>query len=99
MHDMHTNTMHHAWCNAWYKGNTQRTMHKHAKQCKKQKKCYKNMQKYATFTNNGVQKNHGNISRRTKRGSHNSKGSLKVGPTSQNKTENTQNETHTTHFM
>ena len=25
MHDMHTNTMHHAWCNAWYKGNTQRT--------------------------------------------------------------------------
>ena len=26
---------------------TQRTMHKHAKQCKKQKKCYKNMQKYA----------------------------------------------------
>lgn len=23
------------------------TMHKHAKQCKKQKKCYKNMQKYA----------------------------------------------------
>ena len=22
MHDMHTNTMHHAWCNAWYKGNT-----------------------------------------------------------------------------
>lgn len=47
MHDMHTNTMHHAWCNAWYKGNTQRTMHKHTKQCKKQKKCYKNMQKYA----------------------------------------------------
>ena len=47
MHDMHTNTMHHAWCNAWYKGNTQRTMHKHTKQCKKQKKCYKNMQKYS----------------------------------------------------
>lgn len=47
MHDMHTNTMHHAWCNAWYKGNTQHTMHKHTKQCKKQKKCYKNMQKYA----------------------------------------------------
>nr|DAI00471.1 MAG TPA: hypothetical protein [Caudoviricetes sp.] len=32
MHDMHTNTMHHAWCNAWCKGNTQCTMHKHAKQ-------------------------------------------------------------------
>ena len=47
MHDMHTNTMHHAWCSAWYKGNTQRTMHKHTKQCKKQKKCYKNMQKHA----------------------------------------------------
>lgn len=46
MHDMHTNTMHHAWCNAWYKGNTQHTMHKHTKQCKKQKKCYKNMQKW-----------------------------------------------------
>ena len=44
---MHTNTMHHAWCNACHKGNTQRTMHKHTKQCKKQKKCYKNMQKYA----------------------------------------------------
>lgn len=24
MHDMHTNTMHHAWYDAWYKGNTQR---------------------------------------------------------------------------
>lgn len=33
--------------NACHKGNTQRTMHKHAKQCKKQKKCYKNTQKYA----------------------------------------------------
>lgn len=33
MHDMHTNTMHHAWCNACHKGNTQRTnaqMHKNA---------------------------------------------------------------------
>lgn len=49
MHDMHTNTMHHAWCNACHKGNTQHTMHKHTKQCKKQKKCYKNMQKYANL--------------------------------------------------
>lgn len=39
------------------------------------------------ITNNGVQKNHGNISKRTQRGPQHSKGSLKVGPTSQNKTE------------
>lgn len=24
MHDMHTNTMHHAWYDAWCEGNTQR---------------------------------------------------------------------------
>lgn len=40
-------------------------------------------------TNNGVQKNHGNKTRRTKRGPHNSKGSLKTRPTPQNKTGNT----------
>nr|DAN72616.1 MAG TPA: hypothetical protein [Caudoviricetes sp.] len=100
MHDMHTNTMHHAWCNAWYKGNTQRTMHKHTKQCKKQKKCYKNMQKGNFTTNNGVQKNHGNKTRRTKRGPHNHKGSLKVGPTPQNKTGNTtKRDTHHTFYV
>lgn len=36
MHDMHTNTMHHAWCNACHKGNT---THKHtnAQKCIKTK--------------------------------------------------------------
>lgn len=47
MHDMHTNTTHHAWCNAWYKGNTQRTNAQMHKNVQKQKKCYKNTQKYA----------------------------------------------------
>nr|DAK24056.1 MAG TPA: hypothetical protein [Caudoviricetes sp.] len=49
MHHMHTNTMHHAWCNAWYKGNTQRTNAQMHKNVKKQKKCYKNMQKHANL--------------------------------------------------
>lgn len=88
MHDMHTNTMHHAWCNAWYKGNTQHTTHKCIKIHKSKRNVTKTRKNMQTFTNNGVQKNHGNISRRTKRGPHNPKGSLKVGPTSQNKTGN-----------
>lgn len=47
MHDMHTNTMHHAWCNAWYKGNTQRTnaqMHKNTKNKRNVTKTCKNIQ-------------------------------------------------------
>lgn len=47
MHDMHTNTMHHAWCNAWYKGNTQPQCTNMQKQTKKQKKCYEKHTKMA----------------------------------------------------
>lgn len=43
MHDMHTNTMHHAWCNAWYKGNTQHITHK----CIKTQKTKEMLQKHA----------------------------------------------------
>lgn len=88
MHDMHTNTMHHAWCNAWYKGNTQRTMHKHTKQCKKQKKCYKNMQKHSNLHQQWRSKKPWQQNEANKRRPQHSKGSLKVGPTPQNKTGN-----------
>lgn len=49
MHDMHTNTMHHAWCNVWYKGNTQRMnaqMHKNTKNKRNVTKTCKNIQKH-----------------------------------------------------
>ena len=49
MHDMHTNTMHHAWCNAWYKGNTQRMnaqMHKNTKNKRNVTKTCKNIQRH-----------------------------------------------------
>jgi hypothetical protein len=47
MHDMHTNTMHHAWCQRMPQGNTQRTNAQTHKNTQKQKKCYKNTQKHA----------------------------------------------------
>nr|DAS53846.1 MAG TPA: hypothetical protein [Caudoviricetes sp.] len=50
--------------------------------------------------NNGVQKNHGSKTKRTKRGSQTHKGSLKVGPTPQNKTGNTtKRDTHHTFYV
>lgn len=100
MHHMHTNTMHHAWCNAWCKGNTQRIMHKHTKQCKKQKKCYKNMQKYAKHHQQWRSKKPWQHFKANKRGTQTRKGSLKVGPTSQNKTGNTlKRDTHHTFYV
>ena len=100
MHDMHTNTMHHAWCNACHKGNTQPqciNIRNNVKNKRNVTKTCKNMQ---NITNNGVQKNHGNKTRRTKRGSQHSKGSLKVGPTPQNKTGNTtKRDTHHTIYV
>ena len=39
---MHTNTMHHAWYSTWYKGNTQRTMHKRIKMHKNKRNVTKN---------------------------------------------------------
>ena len=57
--------------------------HKCIKIHKNKRNVTKTCKNAQTFNNNGVQKNHGNISERTKRGPHNSKGSLK-------------NETHTT---
>ena len=47
MHDMHTNTMHYAWCQRMPQGNTQRTnaqTHKNAKNKRNVTKTCKNMQ-------------------------------------------------------
>lgn len=100
MHHMHTNTMHHAWCNAWYKGNTQRTMHKHAKQCKKQKKCYKNMQKYAKHeTTMAFKKTMATKRDEQKGGPKPIRDPLKWDPHHKTRQGTQRNETHTTQFM
>ena len=88
MHDMHTNTMHHAWCNAWYKGNTQPQCINIQNNAKNKRNVTKTCKNSNFAINNGVQKNHGNISGRTKRGPQRSKGSLKTRRTPQNKTGN-----------
>nr|DAE80189.1 MAG TPA: hypothetical protein [Caudoviricetes sp.] len=80
-------TMHGA--NACHKGNT---THKHtnAQKCIKTKEMLQKHAKIFKGTNQQWRsKNHGSKTRRTQRGPQHSKGSLKVGPTSQNKTEST----------
>jgi hypothetical protein len=78
MHDMHTNTMHHAWCQ--HMPQRQHATHKRTKTHKNKRnvtKTCKNIQRHES--NNGVQKNHGNKTRRTQGGPQDSKGSLKHG--------------------
>nr|DAR91541.1 MAG TPA: hypothetical protein [Caudoviricetes sp.] len=100
MHDMHTNTMHHAWCNAWYKGNTQRTMHKHTKQYKKQKKCYKrNVTKAISQPTMAFKKTMATFRNERKGGPATVGDPLKWDPRHKTRQGTQQNETHTTQFM
>ena len=99
MHDMHTNTMHHAWCNAWYKGNTQRTMHKHTKQCKNKR----NVTKYAKMRKSSptmaFKKTMATFQGEQKGGPTTIRDPLKRDPRHKTRQGTERNETHTTHFM
>ena len=100
MHDMHTNTMHHARCQRMPQRQHTTIMHKHAKQCKKQKKCYKNMQKHAKReTTMAFKKTMATFRDEREGGPNPIRDPLKWDPRHKTRQGTQQNETHTTQFM
>ena len=100
MHDMHTNTMHHAWCQRMPQGNTHAQTHKRIKMHKNKRNVTKTRKKFkGTNPTMAFKKTMGTKQDERKGGPNTVRDPLNMGPTSQNKTETKQNETHTTQFM
>jgi len=86
--------------NAWYKGNIQRTNTQMHKNVKKQKKCYKNMQKHAKRETTMAFKKTMAAKRGEQKGGPNTvRDPLKWDPHHKTRQGTQQNETHTTQFM
>jgi hypothetical protein len=100
MHDMHTNTMHHAWCQRMPQGNTQRTTHKRTKMHKNKRnvtKTCKNIQKRETTM--VFKKTMATKQDERKGGPNTLRDPLKWDPRHKTRQGTQQNETHTTQFM